>query len=91
MNDYRLIMLAPDGEHVCEGWFPTIEACFERAENMGSRWFFYPFALVVDDNSLIVAGCPDLWDALDDSTLSLETMASYMARNVDYFNTVAAS
>jgi hypothetical protein len=43
----QLICIAPDGEFVKEGNFDTTEDAWNRAEDMGSRWFFYPIHVVV--------------------------------------------
>lgn len=52
MKRYALHMLAPDGEFITEGSnFPTIEAAWERANNMGSRWIFYPIPVVTGPGS----------------------------------------
>lgn len=39
--------IAPDGEFITEGReFPAIESAWNRNENMGSRWIFYPIHVV---------------------------------------------
>lgn len=38
--------LAPDGESVREGEFDSIAAAWERGQDMGSRWYFYPVQIV---------------------------------------------
>jgi hypothetical protein len=35
-------------EFVKEGEFPSLAAALDRAENIGSRWFFYPHFLITD-------------------------------------------
>ena len=47
---YKAVLFAPDGERVedCRD-SPSIEAVWERVNNQGSRWFFYPFPVVVVD------------------------------------------
>ncbi len=45
---YSLRVIAPDGESKEEGRFEDFEKAAARAEDMGSRWIFYPFAVVVD-------------------------------------------
>ncbi len=41
--------MAPDGATVREGCFESTEAAWERAQGMGSRWFFYPVSLVTGE------------------------------------------
>lgn len=43
---YTLRCIAPDGAFVREGEFPSVDAAWSRANDMGSRWFFYPFQVV---------------------------------------------
>ena len=38
-----------------DGMFSSIEEAWERNEDMGSRWVFYPFRLIVDQNGIIAA------------------------------------
>lgn len=35
-------------EFVKEGDFPSLADALDRAENIGSRWFFYPHFLITD-------------------------------------------
>lgn len=67
-NRYTLRCLAPDGDAVREGEFPTIQAALNRASDMGSRWFFYPVPIVTGtarpETAVILAvpdGMPDQW------------------------------
>lgn len=46
MKTYSLKCLAPDGAAVREGDFPSIESAWDRSNDMGSRWFFYPVHVV---------------------------------------------
>ncbi len=65
---YALRCMAPDGATVREGLFPDVEAAWERASDMGSRWYFYPIRLVTgpsrSDLARIVSvphGVSDFW------------------------------
>jgi len=42
-------------EFVREGEFDTIAEAEDRIANIGSRWFFYPHALITDSNGEEVA------------------------------------
>lgn len=74
--------MAPDGALVKEGRFPTIEAAWSRASDMGSRWWFYPVCLVtgpsISDRARIVAA-PDGAKQLEGFTL--RTVARLFAAN----------
>jgi len=60
MKTYALIGLSFDGDYVIEhNGFKTIESAWERAEGMGSRWYFYPFWFVFYEHSLRVADTPE--------------------------------
>lgn len=43
MKTYNLVCIAPDGEHVTECRNKTFDECVKQSEDMGSRWYFYPF------------------------------------------------
>jgi hypothetical protein len=47
--------MSPDGEFVTEGEFTSIQKAWERAEDMGSRWFFYPVCFVTGKKKIIDA------------------------------------
>ena len=49
MKKYKLILIAPDGDYIFESENSTIEECEEVSENMGSKWFFYPFHFIIRD------------------------------------------
>ena len=49
-----------DGDYVTEGRdFPTIESAWERASDMGSRWFFYPFCFVTTASGATIKAAPE--------------------------------
>ena len=50
-NRYTLRCIAPDGAFVTEGEFATIQDAWNRAFDMGSRWFFYPIPIVTGATS----------------------------------------
>lgn len=70
MKTYALRCIAPDGEIKTESnAFPSIRAAWQRADDMGSRWFFYPINVVTGPTralarARIVAvphGVPSAW------------------------------
>lgn len=54
---YRAMFMSFDGEHKIEGSFDTIDQAWEYINNVGSRWYFYPFCFVV--KGLTVVAVPD--------------------------------
>ena len=56
---YNLICMSFDGEYQIEranrrgDRFETKEAAWEHAEDMGSRWYFYPFCFVATDKTIV--------------------------------------
>ena len=58
----RLICMSFDGDYVTEGeGFETEAAAWERADDMGSRWYFYPFHFVTTESGLTVVDAPGPW------------------------------
>lgn len=55
---HTLVVMAFDGETKTEGEFDSVEAAWARDDDMGSRWYFYPFHLVVDEDGK-VEDCAD--------------------------------
>lgn len=54
MKQYQLRCIAPDGEYKTEGEdFPSVESAWQRADDMGSRWFFYPVNVVTGKDRII--------------------------------------
>lgn len=58
---YNLICMSFDGDYVTERrGFETVQKAWEHAEDMGSRWFFYPFCFVTTASGLTVVDTPEL-------------------------------
>lgn len=56
----KLILMSFDGEYQTEKpKFPTAQKAWEYADNLGSKWFFYPFAFVVDNNVKTIVDTPN--------------------------------
>jgi len=66
----RLVCVAPDGDHVTEGTFESVEEAQNRSADMGSRWYFYPFHFVVSDSGKTVVDAPDEFKSLERKRLS---------------------
>ena len=55
---YKLICVSFDGDYVTEGSeFKTVDDAVDRNEDMGSRWFFYPFRFVTGPRGRIIETC----------------------------------
>jgi len=52
-KEYRAIAFAPDGDYITEGEFKTVDEAWERINDWGSRWFFYPFTGVVKNKRVV--------------------------------------
>jgi len=58
----KLICMSFDGEFVTEGEFKTIEECWKHSEDMGSRWFFYPWHFVLSDSGKTIIDTPEIME-----------------------------
>lgn len=53
--------MACDGAYVTEGTdFASVDAAWERADDMGSRWYFYPFCFVTTESGLTIKDAPEM-------------------------------
>ena len=63
-NDkYKLICMSFDGTYVTEKTADDINALWQHSEDIGSRWFFYPFHFVCTEKT--IASAPDLLTCLE--------------------------
>lgn len=49
MQKCKLICMTFNGDSVTEGEFDSVNEAWERSEDMGSRWFFFPFHFVLTE------------------------------------------
>jgi hypothetical protein len=64
-KNYSLICMSFDGDYVVEKTgFKSIEDAWKHSEDMGSRWYFYPFHFVVTTKGQIVKDCPEILNEL---------------------------
>lgn len=82
MKTFRLICMAPDGAFVREGEHKTVSDAWNRFNDMGSRWVFYPVSFVTGSS------CSDLARVLDAPSqfswakgLSLRSVARHFSTN----------
>lgn len=52
---YSAICFAPDGEYVRDFYSDSKESISEEINNMGSRWFFYPFVFIATEKTIVEA------------------------------------
>ncbi len=62
---YKLICMSFDGDYVVEHdrfneAFETIAGAWEHANDMGSKWYFYPFCFAVTESLTTIAAAPEL-------------------------------
>jgi hypothetical protein len=55
MKKYNLVCIALDGDHVTECHEKSFDECIKRSQDMGSRWYFYPFHVVTTPSNKTVA------------------------------------
>lgn len=75
---YNLICMTFDGDYITEKTgFDTVLDAWEHSEDMGSRWYFYPFHFVTTASGLTIADAPSLLD--DMKGMRLKTVQSMFA------------
>lgn len=91
-NKYTLRCIAPDGEHQTErGYerdgFPTIDAAWDHANDLGSKWIFYPIAVVTAGETIraVPHGMPEEWIGRKLATLC-KAFAADSQHVCDYVN-----
>lgn len=53
---YKAALLAPDGAWVTDHLSATVAEVEEKVANQGSRWFFYPWAVVIRHRGALTTG-----------------------------------
>ena len=57
----KLICMSFDGEYVTENpVFESIEQAWDHSNDLGSKWYFYPFHWVVTESGKTIKDTPDL-------------------------------
>lgn len=63
MSKYNLLCMSFDGDFVIETNrgepFDSISEAWAHSNDMGSRWYFYPFHFVVTESRLTIADVPE--------------------------------
>ena len=55
-NQFKLIQMSFDGEYVHDSDHNTIEDAEEASAELGSKWFFYPFSIIVKGQTVKSTG-----------------------------------
>jgi len=56
MKNYQLIQMSFDGEYVKDSEHTTIEAAQNASAELGSKWYFYPFSIIVKGQTVKETG-----------------------------------
>ena len=56
MKTIKLILMSFDGSFVTDSTHENLESAFNTAENLGSKWFFYPFMFFTSGTKVIETG-----------------------------------
>lgn len=79
--------IAPDGEYKIEGRayrpFRNTAAAWQHVSDMGSRWIFYPIAVVTSIKGIIADGMSKEWIGRRITTL-IKTIAADAEHVADY-------
>lgn len=69
MARYKAILFAPNGDWVTDFRdTESIDEVWERIEDMGSKWFFFPIRMVIRDNGSVttdnqrIVQAPEVFD-----------------------------
>jgi hypothetical protein len=62
----KLICMSFDGDYVTEGEFQSPSEAWNRSNDMGSRWFFYPFHFVTTASGKTIKEAPEMLQHLVD-------------------------
>ena len=57
---YQLLVMGFDGEYRTEGEFNSISEAWDRSNDMGSRWYFYPWHFVVSKSGKTIIDSPNM-------------------------------
>jgi hypothetical protein len=61
MKKYKLICMSFDGEYQTEMYSNDIDELWKHSDNIGSKWFFYPFHFVCTSKTIKQSYEPVLW------------------------------
>ena len=67
---YQLLVMGFDGEYKIEGLFHSISEAWDRSNDMGSRWYFYPWHFVVTESGKTIIDSPEMLQHFNGKRLS---------------------
>jgi hypothetical protein len=67
---YKLIVMGFDGQYQTEGEFNSVSEAWDRSNDMGSRWYFYPWHFVLSESGKTIASAPDMLQRFKGKKLS---------------------
>ena len=53
---YKLIQMSFDGAFVTDSQHQNLEQAEQASANLGSKWYFYPFSIIVKGQTVVEAG-----------------------------------
>ncbi len=75
----KLIVMAFDGEYKTEPFiFETTDKAWEYSNDLGSKWFFYPFHFVTTESGKTIKDTPELLEHL--KGLRVKTLAKHFEK-----------
>lgn len=73
---YETIAFSPEGEYITEGEFESKDEAWERINDWGSRWIFYPITGVLKNKRVV-----EMCDGLEFlSNKDIKTIQKYLRR-----------
>jgi len=67
MMKYKLVCMSFNGDYIVERpVFNTVDDAWNYSNDLGSKWFFYPFHFITDEEIKTVVDTPDLISHLKD-------------------------
>ena len=84
---YKAALFASDGDWSTDYRRETVQEVWDAVDRAGSRWFYYPIAVVIVDHGALTTGAQRIVAAPDVFAMfkghSLKTFGEYIAANPD--------
>lgn len=96
MKQYKAVLISPDGQDKVTDFYKSnsIQEVWNKVNDMGSRWFFYPIIFVIPDNNTKVlnnriASAPDTYPEIAElQGKSVKTAMNWITNNQDLINII---
>lgn len=76
------VQFATDGDHIQEYRCDSINEVWDMVNDQGSRWYFYPLPMVVDDGRDVIVSAPDGFHFLE--SMGVIDAATWITENEEY-------